>query len=68
MGRSNATQDIPVVLARRAIALMGNWEIEWSAVGEAASWFRSKGYKLPLASRGGNLGHAHRIFWRHPSA
>ena len=39
-----------VVLARRNVALIGNWEIEWSALGRAAAWFQSKGYELPLRS------------------
>ena len=39
-----------VVLARRYVALIGNWEIEWSALGQAAAWFQSNGYELPLRS------------------
>ena len=39
-----------VVLAQRAVALIGNWEIEWSALGQVARWFQRKGYELPLRS------------------
>ena len=38
-----------VVVASRAVAILGNWEIEWSALGEAAAWYRSKGFELPLS-------------------
>jgi hypothetical protein len=36
-----------VVLAEQATAFLGDWEIQWSAVGKAASWFQQKGYNLP---------------------
>ncbi len=32
-----------------AVAILGNWEIEWSALGETAAWYRSKGFELPLS-------------------
>ncbi|KAF9694941.1 hypothetical protein EKO04_006813 [Ascochyta lentis] len=35
------------VLASKATVLIGDWEIEWAAIGRAAVWFRSKGYSLP---------------------
>jgi len=40
-----------VVLATRAIAILSDWQIEWSALGEAALWFQSKGYELPAVLR-----------------
>ncbi|KAF2833464.1 hypothetical protein CC86DRAFT_389698 [Ophiobolus disseminans] len=40
-----------VVLASKATALIGDWEIEWAAIGEAAMWFQSKGYAVPAVSR-----------------
>jgi hypothetical protein len=36
-----------VVLASKATALIGDWEIVWAAIGQAAVWFRSKGYAVP---------------------
>ena len=38
-----------VVLASHATAILGDWEIKWSAVGKAASWFQQKGYNIPPA-------------------
>lgn len=35
------------VLASRATALIGDWEINWAAIGQAAVWFQSKGYAVP---------------------
>ncbi|KAG9187586.1 hypothetical protein G6011_05457 [Alternaria panax] len=35
------------VLASKATVLLGDWEIEWAAIGEAAIWFQTKGYALP---------------------
>ncbi|KZM20169.1 hypothetical protein ST47_g5195 [Ascochyta rabiei] len=35
------------VLASKATVLIGDWEIEWAAIGQAAVWFRSKGYAIP---------------------
>jgi hypothetical protein len=35
------------VLADRATALIGDWEIDWGAMGRAAVWFQSKGYAMP---------------------
>jgi len=35
------------VLASNATALIGEWEIDWTAIGRAAVWFRSKGYAVP---------------------
>ncbi|KAI1102044.1 heterokaryon incompatibility protein-domain-containing protein [Jackrogersella minutella] len=36
-----------VVHARRAIAILGNWQVEWRAIGEAAAFFLSHGFALP---------------------
>ncbi|KAI0412103.1 heterokaryon incompatibility protein-domain-containing protein [Xylaria grammica] len=36
-----------VVLARKAIVVLGNWHINWDAVGRAITWFESKGYAMP---------------------
>lgn len=48
-----------VVLATQAVALVGDWEIEWSALGKAATWFLKYDYmsksELPQTSRGGTL-------------
>ncbi|KAF2026739.1 hypothetical protein EK21DRAFT_73415 [Setomelanomma holmii] len=35
------------VLASKATALIGDWEVEWAAIGQAAVWFQSKGYAVP---------------------
>jgi hypothetical protein len=35
------------VLASKATALIGDWEIDWAAIGQAAVWFQSKGYAVP---------------------
>jgi hypothetical protein len=35
------------VLASKATVLIGDWEIKWAAIGEAAVWFQSKGYAVP---------------------
>ncbi|KAF2844336.1 hypothetical protein T440DRAFT_473471 [Plenodomus tracheiphilus IPT5] len=35
------------VLASKATVLIGDWEIDWAAIGEAAIWFQTKGYALP---------------------
>ncbi|KAF2124673.1 hypothetical protein P153DRAFT_325963 [Dothidotthia symphoricarpi CBS 119687] len=35
------------VLASEATALIGDWEIEWAAIGQAAVWFQAKGYAMP---------------------
>ena len=40
-----------VVLANNAVAILGDWEIQWSALGQAALWFQDKGYALPPASK-----------------
>jgi hypothetical protein len=39
------------VLATQAIALIGDWEIDWAAIGRAAVWFRSTGYAIPAVLR-----------------
>ncbi|KAG6363979.1 hypothetical protein INS49_009082 [Diaporthe citri] len=48
-----------VVLATHAVALVGDWEIEWSALGKAAASFLEYGYmsqsELPQTLRGGTL-------------
>ncbi|OTB09503.1 hypothetical protein M426DRAFT_256644 [Hypoxylon sp. CI-4A] len=36
-----------VVLAKRAIFILGDWQVEWEALGEAATWFQSNGFGLP---------------------
>jgi hypothetical protein len=35
------------VLGRNAAVLIGDWEIDWSAIGQAARWFQAKGYAVP---------------------
>ncbi|KAJ4362875.1 hypothetical protein N0V83_009992 [Neocucurbitaria cava] len=40
-----------VVLASQAIALIGDWEIQWGEMGRAAVWFHSKGYALPAVMK-----------------
>lgn len=35
------------VLASKATVLIGDWEIDWTAIGQAAVWFSSKGYAVP---------------------
>jgi hypothetical protein len=40
-----------IVLASKATALIGDWEIEWAAIGQAAVWFQSKGYAMPAVLR-----------------
>ncbi|KAH4303439.1 hypothetical protein HBH64_074190 [Parastagonospora nodorum] len=39
------------VLASKATVLIGDWEIEWAAIGEAAVWFQSEGYAMPAVLR-----------------
>ncbi|KAH3954369.1 hypothetical protein HBI56_046650 [Parastagonospora nodorum] len=39
------------VLASKATVLLGDWEIEWAAIGEAAVWFQSEGYAMPAVLR-----------------
>ncbi|KAF3053389.1 hypothetical protein E8E11_011834 [Didymella keratinophila] len=39
------------VLATKATALIGDWEIDWAAIGRAAVWFRSTGYAIPAVLR-----------------
>ncbi|KAI0839750.1 heterokaryon incompatibility protein-domain-containing protein [Hypoxylon sp. FL0890] len=36
-----------VVHAKRAIAILGDWQVEWKAIGEAATWFQAHGFALP---------------------
>ncbi|KAI2610093.1 heterokaryon incompatibility protein-domain-containing protein [Hypoxylon fragiforme] len=36
-----------VVLAQRAVVILGDWHIEWAAVGIAAAWFKGHGFALP---------------------
>ncbi|KAI0120462.1 hypothetical protein F4776DRAFT_665596 [Hypoxylon sp. NC0597] len=38
-----------VVHARRAIVILGDWQVEWKAIGEAATWFQAYGFALPPA-------------------
>jgi hypothetical protein len=40
-----------VVPASNAVAILGDWEIQWSALGQAALWFQDKGYALHPASK-----------------
>ncbi|KAF2498798.1 hypothetical protein BU16DRAFT_605260 [Lophium mytilinum] len=35
------------VLAKQAVAILGDWEIQWSALGQAALWFQTMGYAVP---------------------
>jgi hypothetical protein len=39
------------VLANKATVLIGDWEIDWAAIGQAAVWFQSKGYAVPAVLR-----------------
>jgi hypothetical protein len=39
------------VLASKATVLIGDWEIDWAAIGQAAVWFQSKGYSVPAVLR-----------------
>ncbi|KAK8026440.1 hypothetical protein PG991_003496 [Apiospora marii] len=32
-----------VVVARRAVAILGDWHLDWAALGQAASWFARNG-------------------------
>ncbi|KAI0888041.1 heterokaryon incompatibility protein-domain-containing protein [Annulohypoxylon maeteangense] len=36
-----------VVHAKRAVAILGDWQIEWEALGQAATWFQAHGFALP---------------------
>ncbi|KAI1472890.1 heterokaryon incompatibility protein-domain-containing protein [Daldinia caldariorum] len=36
-----------VVLAPRAIVILGEWEVHWAAIGQAAAWFQTHGFALP---------------------
>ncbi|KAI1453199.1 heterokaryon incompatibility protein-domain-containing protein [Annulohypoxylon moriforme] len=36
-----------VVHAKRAVAIQGDWQIEWQALGKAATWFQAHGFALP---------------------
>ncbi|KAI1211256.1 heterokaryon incompatibility protein-domain-containing protein [Annulohypoxylon truncatum] len=36
-----------VVHAKRAVAILGDWQIEWEALGKAATWFQAHGFALP---------------------
>ncbi|KAK8118392.1 uncharacterized protein PG998_003018 [Apiospora kogelbergensis] len=40
-----------VAVAGRAEAIVGDWHLDWAAIGRAASWFARNGYALPRASR-----------------
>ncbi|KAI1281147.1 heterokaryon incompatibility protein-domain-containing protein [Xylaria sp. FL0933] len=40
-----------VVLARKAVVVLGNWHMDWDAVGKATTWFESKGYAMPRTMR-----------------
>lgn len=44
-----------VVLAKQAIAIMGNWQIEWAAIGQAAAWFQGNGFALPTITLRGEM-------------
>lgn len=35
------------VLARTAVVIVGDWHIDWAALGQAAAWFTAQGYSLP---------------------
>ncbi|KAI1367288.1 heterokaryon incompatibility protein-domain-containing protein [Xylaria arbuscula] len=39
------------VLARQAVAVIGNWHINWKALGKATTWFEAKGYAMPRTMR-----------------
>ncbi|KAL0943563.1 heterokaryon incompatibility protein [Colletotrichum truncatum] len=36
-----------IVLARRAVVIVGDWQLEWAALGQAAAWFEDHGYGMP---------------------
>jgi hypothetical protein len=40
-----------IIAAQRAVVIVGNWEIEWNALGKAASWFKANDYARPRVSR-----------------
>ncbi|KAI0913655.1 heterokaryon incompatibility protein-domain-containing protein [Ustulina deusta] len=40
-----------VVLARKAVVVLGNWHMNWDAVGKATTWFEAKGYAMPRTMR-----------------
>ncbi|KAI0523661.1 heterokaryon incompatibility protein-domain-containing protein [Xylaria bambusicola] len=40
-----------VVLARKAAVVVGNWHLNWNAVGKATTWFEAKGYAMPRTMR-----------------
>ncbi|KAI0429835.1 heterokaryon incompatibility protein-domain-containing protein [Xylaria sp. FL1042] len=40
-----------VVLARKAVVVLGNWHVDWDAVGKATTWFEAKGYAMPRTMR-----------------
>ncbi|KAI3317237.1 heterokaryon incompatibility protein-domain-containing protein [Xylariaceae sp. AK1471] len=40
-----------VVLARRALLIFGDWQLDWDAVGEAITWYQDKGYAMPRTMR-----------------
>ncbi|KAK8139375.1 hypothetical protein PG984_002755 [Apiospora sp. TS-2023a] len=40
-----------VVAARHAVAILGDWHLDWAALGQAASWFARNGYASPRVSR-----------------
>ncbi|KAF2808586.1 uncharacterized protein BDZ99DRAFT_390923 [Mytilinidion resinicola] len=35
------------VLGKQAVVILGDWEIRWSALGQAALWFQNMGYAIP---------------------
>ncbi|KAI0817358.1 heterokaryon incompatibility protein-domain-containing protein [Xylaria sp. FL0064] len=40
-----------VVLARKAVVVLGNWHMDWDAVGKATTWYEAKGYAMPRTMR-----------------
>ncbi|KZL83562.1 heterokaryon incompatibility protein [Colletotrichum incanum] len=36
-----------IVFARRAVVIVGDWQVEWKALGQAAAWFENHGYSMP---------------------
>ncbi|KAF6809796.1 heterokaryon incompatibility protein [Colletotrichum sojae] len=36
-----------IVLARRAVVIVGDWQLAWTALGRAAAWFEDHGYAMP---------------------
>ncbi|TGJ80935.1 hypothetical protein E0Z10_g7837 [Xylaria hypoxylon] len=41
-----------VVLAQRGVVIvLGDWQLDWDAVGKATTWYQAKGYAMPRTMR-----------------